>query len=125
MSTNGTFLFNDFLDLAQKNLKDLKRPKLVESCLDQYRNETELPEDGEYSDVELKIFYCIFKEIQLKCPIMQQRQPRKCLELQKFLRNDHKPIPRSECEDTDHILRDLAILINDESINPLAHDHLV
>ncbi|GJQ82849.1 hypothetical protein Trydic_g2588 [Trypoxylus dichotomus] len=114
ITQEGKFLTNKFRSYADKALKELRQQKTVDKCFRKHHSGVK-KEEAEYNDTELKIMYCIFKDIQLHCRRPQQRVPRKCKALQRFLKRDMQPIPRKDCANMNStIAKFLSLFVDDE-----------
>lgn len=102
MTADGELIKEQLLKSMKDKLQtvDWLAPKLdnmFEDCLP--KDENIAKQQKKCNDVGLTVGHCIWKQIQLQCPLKEQQNPENCKNLQEYLttHNQFPPGPPVKC----------------------------
>nr|AKC58532.1 odorant binding protein 11 [Anomala corpulenta] len=102
LTADGELIKDKLLSSMKERLQSVawlapKLDSMFEDCLPQNENTAKQPK--KCNDVGLTVGHCIWKQIQLQCPLNEQQNPQNCKNLQEYLttHNQFPPAPPVKC----------------------------
>nr|AKI84367.1 OBP9 [Holotrichia parallela] len=102
LNADGELVKDKLLSSMKEKLQSVawlspKLDNMFEDCLPQNENTAKQPK--KCNDVGLTVGHCLWKQIQLQCPLNEQQNPQNCKNLQEYLttHNQFPPAPPVKC----------------------------